>query len=180
MAKAAVSTDADSGAPRKGPSLVVQLGVLFALTGAAVGAGWFSGTLLGAVPAGAPAAAESTAPESGHAATDDGHAVGDDDAGEAAPGAPHVVVLEPITTNLASPAEIWARMELAVVFEGSPDEAVAQAIHQDFLAYMRTLRLSQIEGASGFQHLKSDLEERAALRSEGRVKRVLIQTLLFE
>ena len=45
---------------------------------------------------------------------------------------------------------------------------------------MRTVKLHQIEGASGFQHLKADLEERAAIRSDGHVKQVLIRTLLFE
>ncbi|TIP17248.1 MAG: flagellar basal body-associated protein FliL, partial [Mesorhizobium sp.] len=29
--------------PKKGPSLVVQLAMLLAMTGAAVGMGWFSG-----------------------------------------------------------------------------------------------------------------------------------------
>ena len=59
-------------------------------------------------------------------------------------------------------------------------EAVAEQIHQDFLAFMRTVKLPQVEGASGFQHLKEDLEERARLRSHGRVGKILIRTLLFE
>ena len=50
----------------------------------------------------------------------------------------------------------------------------------DFLAFVRTLKLHQIEGASGFQHFKADLEDRAAIRSGGHVKQVLIRTLLFE
>jgi flagellar FliL protein len=45
---------------------------------------------------------------------------------------------------------------------------------------MRTVKLPQVEGASGFQHLKEDLEERARIRSGGRVKKILIKTLLFE
>ena len=55
-----------------------------------------------------------------------------------------------------------------------------ELIHQDLLAYLRTLKLHQIEGASGFQHLKADLEERAAISSGGHVKQLLIRTLLFE
>ena len=55
-----------------------------------------------------------------------------------------------------------------------------EAVHQDLLAFVRTLKMHQIEGASGFQHLKADLEERAAIRSDGHVKNVLIRTLLFE
>jgi len=45
---------------------------------------------------------------------------------------------------------------------------------------VRTVKLHQIEGASGYQHLKADLEERAALRSEGHAKQILIRTLLVE
>lgn len=45
---------------------------------------------------------------------------------------------------------------------------------------MRTVKLDQIQSASGFRHLKSDLEERADIRSDGRIKRVLIKTFLFE
>ena len=40
--------------------------------------------------------------------------------------------------------------------------------------------MHQIEGASGYQHLKADLDERARIRSDGHVKQVLVRTLLFE
>ena len=91
-----------------------------------------------------------------------------------------VLPIEPITTNLAAPSDIWVRMELSLVFNGAPDNAIAEQIQQDFLAFMRTVKLPQVEGASGFQHLKEDLEERARIRSGGRVKKILIKTLLFE
>ena len=57
---------------------------------------------------------------------------------------------------------------------------MADAIHQDLLAFVRTVKMHQIEGASGFQHLKADLGERASIRSGGHAKAVLIRTLLFE
>ena len=60
------------------------------------------------------------------------------------------------------------------------DPGLADAIHQDLLAFVRTVKMHQIEGASGFQHLKADLAERASIRSDGHVKAVLIRTLLFE
>ena len=49
-----------------------------------------------------------------------------------------------------------------------------------FCPIIRTVKMHEIEGASGFRHLKEDLEERAAIRSDGHVKQVLIRTLLFE
>mgnify|MGYP000882981905 FL=1 len=103
--------------------------------------------------------------------------------GDAAGGSPNplVVPLPPITTNLAAPSDTWARMELSVELDApSKDPTLIDTIHQDLLAFMRTVKLHQIEGASGFQHLKADLTERAAIRSEGHVKAVLIRTLLFE
>ncbi len=57
---------------------------------------------------------------------------------------------------------------------------MTEQIHQDLLAYVRTLKLHQIEGASGYQHLKADLDERATLRSGGHVKQVLVRTMLLE
>jgi len=57
---------------------------------------------------------------------------------------------------------------------------MTETIHQDLLAFLRTLKMYQVEGASGYQHLKADLQERAAIRSDGHAKDVLIRTLLFE
>ena len=42
------------------------------------------------------------------------------------------------------------------------------------------MRLDQIEGPSGFLTLREELDERAAIRTQGRTRRVLIRTLLFE
>jgi flagellar FliL protein len=47
------------------------------------------------------------------------------------------------------PLESWIRLELALLFKGPPDAQLAQAIHQDILAYIRTVSLQQIEGARG-------------------------------
>jgi len=93
-------TDQTEPAPRKGPSLIVQIAVLLVLTGAAVGGGWFAGNHLGA-DAGAIGPAAHPAPGevvSGGAKEEEGH--GD------APVSPLLVNLAPITTNLAAPNEI--------------------------------------------------------------------------
>ena len=71
-------------------------------------------------------------------------------------------------------------MEVSVVYDAPQPPAMAEEIHQDLLAFVRTLKMHQIEGASGYQHLKADLEERAAIRSQGHAKQVLIRTLLLE
>ncbi|THV23703.1 flagellar basal body-associated FliL family protein [Peteryoungia ipomoeae] len=91
-----------------------------------------------------------------------------------------VVALEPITTNLAYPSENWVRLEVAILFNGPPDVKVAEDVHQDIMAYLRTVSLQQIEGPRGFQYLKDDIEERVDLRSEGRVSKVMFRTFVIE
>ncbi|EIM74690.1 flagellar basal body-associated protein FliL [Nitratireductor aquibiodomus RA22] len=157
---------------KKGPSLVVQLAMLLVMSALAAGAAWFAGGYLqsrsGGPEEAAAAATETTVVE---------HAMEED---SAAPTQPGIFMMEPITTNLAEPSEIWVRAELSLVFEGEPDPVVAAAIHQDLFAYLRTVKLRQVETASGLQHLRSDLAERASIRSEGAVKQILFRALLFE
>lgn len=179
---------ADEAPKKSGPGLVVQIGVLLAMTLVAAGIGWFSG---GMIEAKAPAATEAPAEDAGHGAASGGHgeaagghgeASAEGDHGEAAVNTnPLILNLPPITTNLAAPSEIWVRMEVDVVLDKpSTDARLTEIVHQDLLAFMRTVKMHQIEGASGFRHLKADLEERAATRTDGLAKMVLIKTLLFE
>ncbi|MBX4865702.1 MULTISPECIES: flagellar basal body-associated FliL family protein [Rhizobium] len=92
----------------------------------------------------------------------------------------NVVQLEPITSNLAYPSENWVRLEVALLFNGPPDVKVSEDIHQDILAYVRTVSLQQIEGPRGFQYLKDDIQERVDLRSQGRVSKVMFRTFVIE
>lgn len=155
-------------APPKGPSLIIQIAMLLAMTGVALGVGWFAGTYLKNSEKPAPPAKESHEKKATHEAKKEG------DAG------PALVDLAPMTTNLAAPAEIWARVQLSLVFDGPPPAGMAEDVHQDLLAFLRTVKMHQVEGASGYQHLRADLQERAAIRSGGKVKEVLVRTLLFE
>jgi flagellar FliL protein len=164
------NTETTAPPARQGPSLIVQGAVLLVLTGAAVGAGWFSGQYLNESQ-GAPPAPQAAKADEEHG--------GEHGAAEAET-AGSVVALPAITTNLAGPGDTWVRMEASLVFDGGSDEEIAASVHQDILAYLRTVKLNQVEGPSGLQHLKTDLEERAKIRSEGKVKSILIGTLLFE
>ncbi len=155
----------------KGPSLVVQLAILLVMSALAGGAAWFAGSYL---------ESRTAVEESGTAESEDA-AHGNAGSEQAAVLGPvGVYTIEPITTNLAEPSEIWVRAEMALVFEGEPDPVIAEAVHQDLFAYLRTIKLRQVETASGFQHLRSDLEERARVRSDGAVKQILFRALLFE
>ena len=98
-------------------------------------------------------------------------------------GSTQVHRLQPILTNLAVPEDVWIRLESSVVFQGelSPHpELLASQIGQDILSYLRTVSLAQIQGASGLQHLREDLSERASIRSEGAAREVIIETLVVQ
>lgn len=89
----------------------------------------------------------------------------------------------PLVTNLADSGDTWVRLEGAIVFKTgalpNPDATVAE-IRQDVLAYLRTVSLAQIEGASGLQHLREDLAERVGLRTKGQVRDFIIETLIVQ
>lgn len=152
----------------KGPSLVIQAAMLLGMTVAALGIGWASGLYLKSseVPAKAPAA------EGGE------HATAEPSTEQAA--AFIVAELPSITTNLAAPVETWVRMDVSLLLDAPLPTETVEAIHQDLLTFMRTVKMHQVEGASGLLHLKADLLERASMRGDGHVKDVLIRTLLYE
>lgn len=176
MAKAAAA-DTDTPAKPAGPSLVVQIIVLLVLTGIAAGVGLFAGNTMTGGTTEEHAAAPAGAGGHGEAAKGKAEDPVDPKEADAKRG---VIALAPVTTNLAAPADTWIRLELAAVFEGEPDLPTVDAVHQDVLAFLRTVKLHQVEGPSGFQHLKEDLDERAAMRSEGKIKSLLVRALLIE
>ena len=91
--------------------------------------------------------------------------------------------LAPITTNLASPANTWIRLETAALIKedlGENGGALMAQLAEDVVAYLRTVPLEQIEGPSGFQNLREDLNDRVRVRSEGKITELIIQALVIE
>ena len=89
--------------------------------------------------------------------------------------------LAPVLTNLAAPEGAWIRLQTAVVYDktdGPAVEAMIPKVGEDLLAFVRTLTLDDIQGASGLDALRDDLNERARLRSDGKVRELLIETLV--
>ena len=84
-------------------------------------------------------------------------------------------------TNLASPANTWIRLEASIVLDGEGDaKGLAATITEDTIGYVRTLSLPLIEGSSGLLHLREDLSDRARIRSNGKVRDIIIHTLIVE
>jgi len=106
-----------------------------------------------------------------------------------------VVKLQPVTTNLRRPFRSWVRLEGALIVkdEKKKDEGeeekledenrlteLAALVQQDLLAYLRTLSLKDLEGASSLSFLRDDINERVRLRSGGRVSEFIILSLVVE
>jgi flagellar protein FliL len=97
--------------------------------------------------------------------------------------AANIKVLTPIMANLAGSPRVWMRLESSLVFRDelpADADALAAKISEDIVAFIRTVSVKQIEGASGFQHLCEDLNDRVRVRSGGRVQELIIQGLIVE
>ena len=164
-------TEDDEGGQKKKSGLIVTIAIVLVLSLVAGGGGWMLGGIL-APQVDTPEVAAADASDSGKAEDKKGH-------GENKP-RENLLPLEPITTNLSYPSDNWIRIEVSLVFAAKPDNVLADQIHEDILAYLRTVSLQQIEGPRGFQYLLEDLRERVKLRSEGRVNDVLLRTFVIE
>ncbi|HVK92977.1 MAG TPA: flagellar basal body-associated FliL family protein [Mycoplana sp.] len=166
--------DVDHGGEgTKKPSLIVTIAIVAGLSAVAGGGGWLLGNMLAPAPIEVQSA---TAPQGEHGAKTGK----DGELTRLATEENGIVALEPFTSNLAYPADNLVRMEVALAFKGPPDPVLAEAIHQDIMAYMRTVSLQQIQGPRGFQYLRDDLRERVDLRSEGRVTNLMFRTFVIE
>ena len=90
--------------------------------------------------------------------------------------------LKPIVTNLTEPADVWLRLDAAIVFEDEMpnSEIVSAEISEDLLAFLKTLKVGQLEGATQLQHLREDLRDRVAIRSGGDVRDLIIESLVVQ
>jgi flagellar FliL protein len=57
---------------------------------------------------------------------------------------------------------------------------LSKTISEDLMSFLRTVPLSHVESAVGLEYLREDLSEIARLRSKGRVRDVLLRSLVVE
>lgn len=91
--------------------------------------------------------------------------------------------LAPIITNLAGESKAWVRLEAAVVLETEELKdlnLLIAKISEDVTVYMRTVSLDQLEGSNALQNIKEDLNDRVRIRSEGKIKELLVYGLVAE
>ena len=164
----AMATMSDSDSSGKGSKMSLIL-TIAGLTVIGAGGGAFvgitivekvKGTMAAAPPAPAPAVSKS--------------AFADD-----------IVIRElaPIVTNLAQPEGAKIRLQASILFNKKdvpvPNLLAAQ-ITDDLIGYLKTLSIAQLQGGSGLQSLREDLNERVAIRSEGHVRELIIETLVVQ
>ena len=174
MANEAIAAEPEEGedeaapAPTKKPSMLSLVAELAILTCFAVGAGGLFGMqmLSGSDNAGTrPEAISQHGQKSRYSET------------------ANLKPLPPIVTNLASPKGTWIRIEASVVVgadAAAGANALVAAIAEDIVAYLRTVSLAQIEGPSGFLHLREDLNDRARIRTGGKIRELVVQALVLE
>jgi flagellar protein FliL len=94
-----------------------------------------------------------------------------------------VVRIEPIITNLSDSTEVWVRLEGSMLFGKEKVEKrdlLAAKISQHVLAYLKTLKLSDLQGNGAVNAISQDLNEIATTVSEGQSQGLLISGLVFE
>lgn len=91
--------------------------------------------------------------------------------------------LTPIVTNLAEPATNWIRLQSAIVFNPDemqhPEKTIAE-LTSDITGYLRTVSLSHLEGADGLRRLQDELSDRATIRSNGKIREFIIETMVVQ
>lgn len=164
----------EEATPEKKPSMLVLIASIAVLTLVGAGAGWFLGGMI------APQIADLRTASDAAKKEQEAGGKKDEEIEKIALEPNGIVQLEPITTNLAYPATNWVRLEVALMFKGPIDVAMAEDIHQDILSYARTVSLQQLEGPRGFQYLRDDVQERVDQRSKGQISKVLFRTFVIE
>jgi flagellar FliL protein len=94
-----------------------------------------------------------------------------------------VLPFPPVLTTLAEPKGKWIRLEGSLLARSggeNPPERLAEEAGEQILTYLRSVKLSQLESASGILGLRDDLDETLRALSDGDVQGVLIHGLVVE
>lgn len=175
MAKKPETKDDKAAPPKKGGGVVSMILAMVIITGLGVGAGGLFG--IQAAQKIGPNAKPAATPAPAH----DAHAADNkDDKNKEKKKGPQLVALPNMVTNLASPEKIWIRIEASAMIESDNPEKLAAQLAEDIVAYLRTMTLDQVQGASGYHYMKEDLDERVRLRGQGKVRDLVLQSFIVE
>jgi flagellar protein FliL len=94
-----------------------------------------------------------------------------------------VIPIPPVLTTLSEPKGKWIRLEGSILLDAKAEkqpELLAEEAGEQILTYLRTVRLGQLDSASGILGLRDDLDETVMTLSGGQVRGVLIHGLVVE
>ncbi|MDP1701093.1 MAG: flagellar basal body-associated FliL family protein [Aestuariivirga sp.] len=160
------------------PSVMPVIIPVLLLTLIAGGGGFAVATMVGPNVATAPQA-EVAASDGDHVSKPEEGAVGN----ERGTNTGIIRQLAPIVTNLASPKDVWMRIEVSIVIKPeakAEQDLIAVRSSDQILALLRTIDLAQIEGPSGFLHFREDVNDLVRESSEHKVAQVLINSMVVE
>ena len=166
------------GAKGAKPSAMSVIIPVLLLTLVAGGGGFAVATILG--PNLAPVPQAAAAASGGDHGSEPAEETAGDEHGE---NAGIIRQLAPIVTNLASPKDVWMRIELSIVIKPeakAEQDLIAVKSSDQILALLRTIDLAQIEGPSGFLHFREDINDLVRESSEHKVAQVLINSMVVE
>lgn len=156
------------GKPEKGasPSLVPVAAVILGVSVMAAGGGYFVGSSLfnAELSSIQPKETATSKQDHGGVSASTRHLIG------------------PIIANLKAPDRVYVRVE-GVVFMLSPlpgDEILAEQLADDILQHLRATNLQELQGMSGMQNLRADLNELVSLRFKSRAKEFLFRGFAIE
>jgi flagellar FliL protein len=89
----------------------------------------------------------------------------------------------PITANIAVPDTVWLRLEGSMAVkakDGTKPSDVVQLASNKMVAYVKTLKLTDIQGPVGFLALNSDLNEIVRNATDGQARSVLLSGFIVE
>ncbi|WP_420392738.1 flagellar basal body-associated FliL family protein [Acuticoccus sp.] len=94
-----------------------------------------------------------------------------------------VARLNPVIVNLAAPRGARIRLDTAMVFDVDAVDDVERmkaTLANSMVAFLRTVSVGELTGASAFNYLRDDLNERAKVASGGTVSELLIETMILQ
>ena len=171
-----------TGAPPKSSSLG-YFGVLFALALVAVSAGWFAADQLQMPQKAASFSKDVLAKKSqSDVGNSDKASASDCDAAAGNPKSA-TIILDPIIVALQKSDNAFMRIELAIIPNEDADISSKEEllrIGSDIAAFTQTLTLQQISGPTGHLHFREDILDRVRLVTNGKVKDLLILSMVAE
>lgn len=94
-----------------------------------------------------------------------------------------IVAIKPIIVNLAGVEKAFVRVQGSIVFSEAAMEQskiLVSQVESDIAAYLRTLKVSDLEGATGLQNLREDLNQRAKIRADDSIREFILETMVIQ